>query len=396
MISIQQTNNCFACGACVDICAKEAICLKENGQGYLYPVVDKKKCVSCGACERVCIAEKSVKQDIEYLPMAYISRSNDKERYNLSASGGIFGTLAFEFIRTNGIVYGAAITHEDNLIRCKHVRIESTEELYKLQGSKYVHSETTGVFSEVLKDLKDGYRVLFSGTSCQVAALKNFLGKNYDTLYTVDLVCHGVPPISLLQKYVKYIENKHKCYINDISFRRKTKPGYELNKDSFVLTLSGQKNRNTFEECINRKSSGYYNLFLSRAGYRPNCYSCPFATIYKEGDITLGDFAPKGSEFSKYELSDKYMYSTVLINNDHGKNLYDTITSQCFSKEIEIDSVLRHHPNLTKPSRCNRNGKIMMNIYTLFGFTGLEKYMTVRERIKTIYHSTNNKGKKTL
>ena len=385
MDAIFPTEKCFACGACSDICPPKAISFKKNKHGYLYPNVDTQKCISCGACSRVCIIDKKEPLS-QSMPVAYISRADDKERYELSASGGIFGIIASEFLKTNGIVYGAAMTKIEGHIQCKHIRIDSLDELYKIQGSKYVHSETVGVFSDVLRDLRDGNRVLFSGTSCQVDALKSYLGKTYNSLFTVDLVCHGVPTISLLQEYIDYIQKKDKCCIDDISFRRKTIPGFGLNKDSYVLTLTGQKNNEQFEKYISRKNSGYYNLFLSRAGYRPNCYSCPYATINKKGDITLGDFVPKGTEYEKYQLSSNYMYSTVLINNSHGESLFSTVSSHCISKEIDIDTVLMHHRNLSKPSKCSRNGEIMLSLYDKLGFAGLEKYIFVRNKLKEFYH----------
>ena len=387
MKTIQPTKDCSACGACIDACPKEAICFREDRQGYIYPVINEQKCVSCGACSKVC-ANENAEEEMDFIPSAYIARTNDKERYDFSASGGIFGTLASEFIKSNGIVYGAAIVSEENDLYCRHIRVESLEELQKIQGSKYVHSATQGVFKDVHKDLEDGKEVLFSGTSCQVAALKRFLGQPYDRLFTVDLVCHGVPPVSLFRKYIHYLEKKSRCHIENISFRRKGIPGFKQDKDSYVLTLFAKKDNEPFEKYISSRFSGYYSLFRSRAGYRPNCYACRFASIKKQGDITLGDFVPRESESDKYKLSGEYMYSTILINNDHGRKLFESIASRCFYNETDIETIMRHHLNLSSPSKCSRKGRIMIWIYECFGFEGLEIYLTVKNKARAFFHFT--------
>lgn len=383
---IQPIKECSACGACVDACPKGAISLKENKKGYLYPIINQQKCISCGICSKVCANEKKDEKK-DFVPEAYIARTYDKERYAISASGGIFGTLASEFIKSNGIVYGAAIITEDANLDCRHIRVETLDELYKIQGSKYVHSSTQGVFADVLKDLSDEKNVLFSGTSCQVAALNSFLGKEYDNLFTVDFVCHGVPSKALFNKYIHYLEKRNKCHIKDIRFRRKGMPGFELDKDSYVITMIANNNNNeSFEKYINSRHSGYYSLFRARAGYRPNCYNCHYASIKKQGDITLGDFVPRKNEFVKYKLSDKNMYSTILINNDCGKKLFNTISDNCFYSDVDIETVMRHHANLSHPSKCGWKGKIMMHIYRGFGFAGLEIYLGILTKIKRMYH----------
>lgn len=385
MNHIQSDKNCSACGACMAKCSKRAISLSEDNQGFLYPTIDKRLCVSCGACVDVCICDNMPIKS-ENTPTAYISSTYDKERYDLSASGGIFGTLASVFIKAGGVVYGSSIIYENSVLECKHIRIDTVEDIHKIQGSKYVHSDTRAIFDDVCEKLNNGQKVLFSGTSCQVAALKKYLKTSYDNLFTVDLVCHGVPPISLFQKYISYIEKKYKCTIYNVSFRRKSEPGFNSHKDSYVLTLYGNKNNKTFEKCISNKNSGYYRLFLSRAGYRPNCYSCPFARITKEGDMTLGDFVPRDFELDVYDLSTDVMYSTILINNDKGKILFQSISELCDSKQIGIETVLMHHTNLSKPSICKNGGKKLMKIEEWFGFAVLERYIYLTNFIRAIYH----------
>lgn len=388
MKHIQPTKQCYACGACVDKCPAVAISFKEDKHGFLYPVVDEQRCISCGLCVISCICEIKLNKT-EFIPDAFIARSYVKDRYSFSSSGGIFGTIAEEFIKSGGVVYGAYITREEAIVVCRHIKVHKIEDLWRIQGSKYVHSNTQGVFKDVFEQLNNGNKVLFSGTSCQVAALRCYLGKEYDNLYCIDFVCHGTPPISLFRKYISYLEKKYRCVIENVSFRRKSKPGFEMDRDSFVFSIFGHKGKKCFEKHISKNASGYFKLFLSRAGYRPNCYTCPYASITKQGDITLGDFEPKEYELLKYELLNEYMYSTVLINNDKGKSLFQYAAGYFFTKQIDIETVLAHHKNLSKPSKCSKNGKKLFKLYSVLGFSNLERYIWLKGKVKEFVKHLN-------
>nr|MCR4903058.1 Coenzyme F420 hydrogenase/dehydrogenase, beta subunit C-terminal domain [Butyrivibrio sp.] len=195
-VLFENKKDCCACGACLNICPKQAISMHEDEYGFIYPVVDEKLCIGCGACKKDCSYQN---KDETNVPLeCYAAVSKNKDQAKRSASAGIFSALATKTLLNGGVVYGAAF---DKAWNVNHISIGSADELYKLQGSKYTQSNTGKTFSEVKKALIEGKNVLYSGTPCQIAGLKGFLGKDYNNLLTVDIVCHGVPNNKMFKEY---------------------------------------------------------------------------------------------------------------------------------------------------------------------------------------------------
>lgn len=195
-----------------------------------------------------------------------------------STSGGIFIPLAKSTLEKGGVVFGCA--YDENLV-ARHIAVEKEADLHKLQGSKYVQSDLSGIYSRVKSELKDGRNVLFSGTGCQVAGLRSFLGKDFDNLITVDIVCHGVPSPKLFEKYIGYLGSKLGEPVKSYNFRSKKRHGRGLFYD--VETDNIGKGGSGFDD-------PYYNAFLNCKTYREGCYNCRFANCDRQGDITLADF----------------------------------------------------------------------------------------------------------
>lgn len=193
---------CSACGACVNICPKGAIKLEKNSEGFLYPVIDQDKCINCGACKKKCPVLNNKSFDDKFVK-CYDAKSKNSDIRMKSSSGGIFSHLALEFIHNDGIVYGVTM---DNM-KAKHVRVSSEKELIKILGSKYIQSNVGFVYKEVLGDLDNGKKVLFSGTPCQIMGLKSFLKKGYSNLYCVSVICHGVMSDLFWRKKSKVLKN---------------------------------------------------------------------------------------------------------------------------------------------------------------------------------------------
>ena len=187
MENLPKSDICCACGACATVCNHDALTLSVNSNGYLVVTSHQDKCINCGLCERVCPILKP-RQNEEFSGQYYACWNQDAEFRKGSASGGAFSAIAAAVIKAGGVVYGAVINGFD----IEHRRVDSMVDLPPLLGSKYQQGNLTGVYSLVKKDLKEGRMVLFSGMSCQVAALKSFLGKmNCDNLYTIDTICGG-------------------------------------------------------------------------------------------------------------------------------------------------------------------------------------------------------------
>ena len=208
MIHIVDKHNCCGCSACLNVCPKACITMLADEEGFLYPKVDKTICIDCGLCEKVCpfMANLDAKRPIR----SYAAiNPNEQERYN-SSSGGIFTMLMRETLNRGGVVFGAAFDKKWNV---HHIAIESIEEMPLLQGSKYVQSYVGDCYRDAKDFLREGRDVLFSGTSCQIAGLRQYLRKDYENLTTVDVICHGVPSPRVWSAYLSSLPQSDRIRI---------------------------------------------------------------------------------------------------------------------------------------------------------------------------------------
>lgn len=208
--------SCTGCMACASVCNKNAIIPIEDDYGFIHPYVDEDVCVSCGRCAKVCPVNVQLKY--KQTDKIYACWQLDEKKRFEATSGGAFLTIAEKFIADGGVVYGAAFD-DDFVVR--HIRVNNADGLIRLRGSKYVQSATYGIFESVKADLQNDIRVLFSGTPCQVSALKSYLSKDFEGLYTIDIVCHGVPSPSVFRDYLAAIKEKYKKEITSVNFRYK-------------------------------------------------------------------------------------------------------------------------------------------------------------------------------
>lgn len=219
MISIDDKSRCCGCSACMNICPNNAIKMKIDNKGFKYPIVDDEKCVNCGLCDKVCpYNNEYTKKEIYNKSVAYGGWNNNDEIRKNSTSGGIFSAISKYVLDNNGLICGAI--YDDNL-KVIHEIVDNIENLKKINGSKYVQSDMKDNFKKIKKYLEDGKLVLFSGTPCQVSGLNSFLGKEYENLYTCDIVCHGVPSPKVFEKYKKELEKAKNSEIININFRDK-------------------------------------------------------------------------------------------------------------------------------------------------------------------------------
>lgn len=210
-------DECCGCSACVNICPKQAIHMEYDIKGYLYPVISEELCVDCQLCKKVCPLKEKKKENLFEKKAYGLKNKSDIERIS-SSSGSVFIEVAKCILDKNGVVYGVELTSD---FQVKHGRAETLENARKFQGSKYVQSDKNGIFRLVQEDLKAGKEVLFTGTPCEVAGLKKFLRKEYDTLYTLDLICHGVPSMELLRTCLKEKEKENSSKVSELKFRDK-------------------------------------------------------------------------------------------------------------------------------------------------------------------------------
>ena len=294
---------CCGCGACYNKCPVGAITMQENEEGFLVPVIDKNKCTNCGLCVKVC-PSLNVQYNNTDKPECYAAMADDEIRMK-SSSGGIFTLLAEDILDKGGYVCGAAF--DDNW-DVHHIIVDNKNDLEKLRGSKYVQSDTEDCYKKIKKLLDEDKYVLFSGCPCQVAGLYSFLGKNYEKLYTVDILCHGSPSRGVWKKYLN--ENFNKNEIKKINFRDKNKIGWSCSHCT-ISTKNG-------DDIV---TDDFTKLFHASINLRESCYDCKYSKKPRPADITLGDFW--GISEYKKDLNDDKGLSFVLTNNEKGKFLFD-------------------------------------------------------------------------
>lgn len=339
MITIKNKENCTGCYACENICPKECITMECDVEGFWYPKVNIENCNDCGLCEKVCpIIHKS---DIENNPIAYASFNKNEKIRMASSSGGLFTLIAEEIIHNDGVVFGAKF---DDQFYVVHDHTETKEGLEEFRGSKYVQSKIGNTYKVVKKFLKLGRKVLFTGTPCQVGGLKSYLQRDYDNLFCIDIICHGVPSPKVWNKYILYQEKHHSSSARRVAFRRKDE-GWK----NFSVSLLFE---NT-EYLRTHKKDLYMRAFLNDICLRPSCYACSYKSIHRESDITLADFW--GIQKILPELDDDKGTSLIFINSEKGEKIFDEIKDQVLYHEVDIDKSIFYNPSAIKSA--NRNPK---------------------------------------
>ncbi len=373
-------SNCCGCGACLNICPKGAISMKKNKAGFIYPCIDKDKCINCGLCERVCNYRKQSENDNNHMVKSYASCTLNKDIIINSASGGIFAQIASNILKNDGIVYGAALEKINGIWFCHHKRVNDLKGLTQLQGSKYVQSNIENTYSLAKKDLNDGKTVLFSGTPCQISGLYGYLnGKKYDNLYTIDIICHGVPSNDLFNEYLSFLENKYKKKIVDFKFRDKSKKWGLYFK---ILFDDGSF------EVMPAYQSSYYQLFLDSDTYRENCYSCPYSNLKRPGNISIGDYWGISEEYPEYvkdkKIDEKYGISCLIVNNTHGNELIEKFSDNLSMLDSDVQKIVKHNHQLSHPSISKGNRKKVYNLLENHCYNELSSYYKRRYFIKNI------------
>lgn len=309
-VAALKENACTGCGACVSVCPYGAIEIKEDRDGFWFAKVNHDKCTECGRCSEICPAIHFHCAGTKH-PKCYGAMAVDEIREK-GSSGGVFEVLAREILSQGGYVCGASAK---SLTCVEHEIIDNIQDLGRMRKAKYVQSRAYFIYPEVKKLLENSEKVLFSGTPCQVAALHNYLGKDYENLYTIDLICKGVPSLKIFRKYLWELAKKIGKEIRNVDFRSKWifgwKPGIKAEcKDNSVFAES--------MEC-----NVYLQAYQNRLLTRPSCDECKYATLPRQGDISLGDFWNIGKY--REELDDGKGTSLCLVNTPKGKRLYDAI-----------------------------------------------------------------------
>lgn len=366
-----EKRECCGCGACGDVCPKKAIEMIEDEYGFIYPHIDKALCIDCGLCGKICTFGKNRGENI--YREVYAVSLKDAAALKKSASGGFFGGIAKQWILDGGIVCGAILKKNDKNMVVEHTFASTTKELIFQLGSKYVQSDLNDTFITTKKYLQEGKKVLYSGTPCQIEGLKSFLGKEYENLLTIDLVCHGVPSSRMFQDYLKIEEKNLGASIVDYKFRDK-ESGWGLNS-KIIYNIDGRLE----SKLVPSYKSSYYELFLNSDIYRENCYYCPYANRNHPADITIGDYWGVEKEHAEYLQPDGKLkvsdgISAVIINSQKGINEFEAIKNLFYFYPTDFEKVARHNEQLRKPSSIGKNRELVFKLYKLKGYQAVDKW----------------------
>lgn len=369
---ICEKNKCTGCFACFNICPKNAIEMQEDEYGNIYPIIDKAKCINCGLCKKTCPQLNEMDKFNNPIETFAIYNKNLKKRLE-SSSGGV-ASLFYEYIINNcGVAYGVSSLIEDKF---KFVRVDKMNELVKLKGSKYVHCYVDEAFKKVKKDLNKKSKVLFIGTPCQIAGLKSFLKNEYENLFTVDIVCHGVSNQKLLYENFKCM-NIDLNKIKKISFR---------DSNLYNLKLIDNTNNVVFEKQADKIH--YYRNFLQGNTYRENCYSCKYAKKERISDITIGDFWGLSKDSIIFDNNNSGV-SLLIINTQKGKSLFENIKGKCRYEKKNFGDASKYNMQLCSPMKKSKKYYIFKNNYKKLGYKKtMKKMLSFKEKI--IFFIKNN------
>ena len=356
MIQITERQNCCGCSACASICPKQCIAMRSDSEGFLYPVVDKDICIDCGLCEKVC---NELYPFEKQNPITVLAAINKDESVRLkSSSGGIFHILASQIIAEGGVVFGARFDENWQVV------IDYAEDLKGVEafmGSKYVQARIENAYKDAKRFLIDGRKVLFSGTPCQVAGLRQFLRKSYDNLLTVDFVCHGTPSPKVWEMYLDEVAGTHKD-VRRIDFRNK-----KLGWKNFSFSLEYNESDNTISLLSSFHQNPYMKAFLDDIILRPSCYNCKARGGSSKSDITIADFWGIKSIFPN--MDDDKGTGMVFINTLKGEASID-LTKITYA-ETSYERVKPYNPS------CYRSPKVHPKRDLFFSRIGNENLISL-------------------
>lgn len=366
MNEICKKEECTGCSACVNICGRQAITMKPDEKGFMYPFIDRSLCVNCGMCEKIC-------PSIKLFPFneqgeIYAALAKDDLLRSKSSSGGIFSILADRVLKQGGVVFGAAFQGN---VTVSHVWVSDQEKLSVLRGSKYIQSNIGNSYKEAKSFLEQGKQVLFSGTPCQIAGLKSYLQKDYTNLLTVDLLCHGVPSSAVFRKFIDYQEEKNGSRITNVSFREKV-PGWQ----QFSVKLC-------FGNGTEQIDNSFLRVFLEDKVLRECCHHCKYIGTKRTGDITLGDFWGYRESGPELIENDDLGISLVSLNTEKGRKAFFDNRRKIDWASRTIESAMPGNPTFTKAAEKSKDADVFWADFNAMSWPQLvEKYGLVSEPAK--------------
>lgn len=334
---LKDMSYCTGCSACYNACDIKAIQMKSNEEGFVYPKIDRNRCIHCGKCRKSCPVINEPQKN--KMKKSYAAYSLDESEHKTSSSGAVFAELAKKVIDQKGYVWGAAFNEQLDVI---HICVNDKNELKKLKGTKYIQSYIGNSYLKIKGQLKEGKKVLFSGTPCQIAGLKCFLRKDYSNLLCVDLICHGVPSPKVYKNYLNEISKQKVIRMN---FRNKDE-GISRCKLEYILD-DGKVSQEDYADSV------YIKGFLQNLYLRNSCFKCKFKGEERCSDITIGDFWGI-TEFHK-KMDHELGVSAVIIHSSKGQKSFEEIENNIQFIESDVEKIKAWNSCLNQSVAYNEN-----------------------------------------
>ncbi len=366
--------NCFGCEICETVCPYSAITMVEDEEGFRYPKINLNLCVDCGLCKRVCPCI-NLPQKNQQPPYVFGGYHKNNTIKNKSTSGGVFSAIVEEFCDENYVIFGAATKG----LRVYHTFTQNKKNIDKFRKSKYVQSSMDACYKKAAQFLKDGKKVLFSGTPCQIAALENYIKSEAlkKNLLTVEVVCEGFPSPILLRKYTALLEKRYHSSVKELDYRYKDKNRWDFE----VMKITFSNNKIIKQD---RWFNPFWIFWSERLMSRPSCEECPFRTTDRVADITLGDLWGV-HKYCPELYGNNGGSSLVVCNSEKGKQLFAKAKKHIYGHQLLYEDALQYQRPMRVIVPANEKRDLFMRDLERLDYKALCKKWKPKSSIKVLF-----------